>query len=123
MASFKRWRKTLTENTSDSSMSTMLDSGEENGLQFYLNKLKNIKKKMASPQHVGSDVAIKSTSKNPQISISMDTALVNWDQLVVFIVKKTGFVKSRVLIPLLNEEFRIEMKVCCELKLQRDLNG
>ena len=74
MASFKRKRKKLNENTSDTSMNNMLDSDEEHGLPYYLDKLKSIQKKMASAQQLQSDVEIKGTSKNPQIYISMDTA-------------------------------------------------
>ena len=74
MAAFKRKRKKLNENSSDTSVSNMLHSDEEHGLPYYLDKLKSIQKKMASAQQLQSDVEIKGTSKNPQISISMDTA-------------------------------------------------
>ena len=56
MASFKKERKKLNENTSDTSMSNMLDSGEEHRLPYYLDKLKSIQKKMASAQQLQSNV-------------------------------------------------------------------
>ena len=53
-------------------MSNMLDSGEEHGIAYYLDKLKSIQKKVASAQQ--SDAEIKGASENPQIYISMDMA-------------------------------------------------
>lgn len=50
----------------------MLDSGEEHGIPYCLDKLKSIQKKVASAQQ--SDVEIKGASGNPQVYISMDMA-------------------------------------------------
>ena len=62
MASFKRKHKKLNENTSDTSMSNMLDSGKEHRLPYYLDKLKSNQNKMASAQQLQYDVEIKGTS-------------------------------------------------------------